>query len=197
MTADPDGGGEHPRSPGPAARWAARVGHEGPLAVACVSLALLTFPVAFNLGAYGEVLYPDVFRILVASFVVLCVTFFTPAYGGRRLWVTRIVLASPGAWLAASLLILGSTAEATERPAFLAWLLATIAISVPVTLKMLFDLFDPELHAEQGWRLTGIVAGVVVVVAVAGFVIGTHNDRVMTCDDFVIAGSAEPENCDP
>jgi len=39
----------------------------GALAVTCITLGLITWPLAFNLGAYGEVLYEDIFRVVVAS----------------------------------------------------------------------------------------------------------------------------------
>jgi hypothetical protein len=82
----------------------------GAAAIGCVTLALLAFPIAFNLGAYDVVLYPDVFRIIVASFALLCVSFFSPTYTGRRLWFTRVVLAAPALWVAGAVVVLGSAA---------------------------------------------------------------------------------------
>lgn len=121
----------------------------GAAAIACVTLGLLTFPIAFNLGAYDQVLYPDVFRIIVASFVLLCVSFVAPTYPGRRLWFTRVVLVSPALWVAVSVIVLGSTAEATSRPFFIAWLTAIVLVSVPVTLMMLLDMFNPDILLAQ------------------------------------------------
>ena len=168
---------------------------QGPITIAAVTIALLVFPIAFNLGAYKQVLYPDVFRMAVASFVLCGAMFVVPPYDGIQLWFTRIVLASPTAWLVSAVVVAGSTAEATERPFFLAWLVAVIVVSVPVTLKMLIDMFSPELSSMHSLRLTLGVVVVVVVVAASGFLIGAHNDRVMTCDDFRIAGASVPENC--
>lgn len=168
---------------------------QGPITIAAVTMALLVFPIAFNLGAYRQVLYPDVFRIAVASFVLCGAMFVVPPYDGVQLWFTRIVLAAPTAWVVAAVLVVGSTAEATERPFFVAWLVAIMVVSVPVTLKMLIDMFSPELSSTHSLRLTLGVVVVVVVVAASGFLIGRHNDRVMTCDDFRIAGSSVPENC--
>jgi len=170
---------------------------QGPVTIAAVTIALLVFPIAFNLGAYRQVLYPDVFRIVVASFVLCGAMFVVPPYDGKQLWFTRIVLASPTAWLVIAVVVAGSTAEATERPIFVGWLLAVIVVSVPITLKMLIDMFSPELSSAHSLRLTVGVVIVVVVVATSGFLIGAHNDRVMTCEDFVIAGSSAPENCSP
>jgi hypothetical protein len=167
----------------------------GTAAIASVTLGLLTFPIAFNLGAYDQVLYPDVFRVLVASFVLLCLSFFAPTYTGRRLWFTRVVLASPALWVAVSAIALGSTAEATSRPFFIAWFAAIVLVSVPVTLMMLLDMFNPDITTTRNRQISLWVTGVVIVVAIAGYVVGANNDRLMTCADFAIAGSAEPDGC--
>ena len=52
----------------------------GQLAIASMTLGLLTWPIAFNLGANGEVLYDDVLRVLVASSILLVITLVNPAY---------------------------------------------------------------------------------------------------------------------
>jgi hypothetical protein len=167
----------------------------GAAAIACVTLGLLTFPIAFNLGAYDQVLYPDVFRIIVASFVLLCVSFIAPTYFGRRLGFTRVMLASPALWVAVSVIVLGSTAEATRRPFFIAWLTAIMLVSVPVTLMMLLDLFNPNITTSRNRQISLWVTSVVIMVAVAGYLAGANNERLMTCADFAIAGSAEPDGC--
>ena len=38
----------------------------GPLAITVLVVGLIAWPLAFNLGAYGTVLYDDVFTLVVA-----------------------------------------------------------------------------------------------------------------------------------
>jgi hypothetical protein len=73
-----------------------RVG--GPVAVAAVTLGLITWPVAFNLGAYGEVLYDDVFRVLVASSILAVITLAKPAYPAPWNRLVVAALATPLIW---------------------------------------------------------------------------------------------------
>ena len=40
-----------------------------------------------------------------------------------------------------------------------------------------------------------IVVVLAVVVSGISFVVGRENDRFLTCADFSVAGSAEPDNC--
>lgn len=181
---------EHPDLPA-----TLRPGSAGPAAVASVTLALLMFPIAFNLGAYGEVLYPDVFRVLVASFALLLISLRFPTYTPTRMWVTRLVLASPTAWFVVASIVWGSTADAQENPLMAAWLAVTLVISIPVTLRLLIDMFTPQVTAGRDRRLGLWMGGVVVAVVALGFLAGTFNERLMTCDDFAVAGSAEPAGC--
>lgn len=175
------------------ARAGRRVG--GPLAVAGVTLGLLTWPIAFNLGAYRAVLYDDVFRVVVASSILFVITLVNPAYPAPWKWVVPVALASPLAWLIAASIVVGSTAEAMERPVFVVTLGLIGLISVPITLRLLVDLFTPDLTSAGSRRLTLSIVALVAVVALIGFAFGRNNHRYMTCSDFAIAGAAEPENC--
>ena len=165
----------------------------GPLAVAALTVGLLTWPIAFNMGAYRAIFYDDIFRLLVASSILLVVVLVNPAYPSPWNWVVAIALAAPLGWFVAAVLLAGSTGEAVDRPAFVVALSVVLLFSVPVTLRLLVHLFTPEL--TEGRRMTLGVVAVVATVAIIGFVFGRHNHRFMTCEDFTIAGSAEPENC--
>lgn len=169
----------------------------GPLAVAGVTLGLLTWPIAFNLGAYRQVLYDDIFRVLVAATILFVVTLINPAYPRPWRWLVSIALAAPLAWFLAASIIVGSTSEAMDRPVFLVAFGLILLVSLPITLRLLVDLFTPELTTERSRRLTLSIVGLVVVVGILGFTFGRNNHRYLTCGDFSIAGAAEPDNCEP
>ena len=67
----------------------------GPLALTAVTLGQITWPIAFNLGAYGEVFYSDVFSVVVASTILFVLTFFTPFASTGRQWLVRAALIAP------------------------------------------------------------------------------------------------------
>jgi hypothetical protein len=128
----------------------------GQLAIASMTLGLLTWPIAFNLGAYGEVLYDDVFRVLVASSILLVITLVNPAYPQPLNWLVSIALAAPLIWFVAASAIAGSTSEAMEEPVFVVALAAIALVSVPITLRLMIHLFTPELTQTGSCRPHGL-----------------------------------------
>lgn len=167
----------------------------GPFALTSVTLGLLTWPIAFNLGAYGEIFYDDIFRVVVAASILFVVTMANPIYPSPWIWLVRVALAAPMLWLLASAWVVGSTTKALDRPVFIAWIVLILVVSVPLTLRMLIDMFMPELTDAGSRRILWSIVALIATVAAIGFVVGRENDRFMTCADFSIAGSAEPENC--
>lgn len=174
-------------------RDARRVG--GPLAVASITLGLLTWPIAFNLGAYGEVFYDDIHSIVVASTVLLVITIVNPVYPRPWRWLVWAALAAPLLWFLTAAFVVGSTSDALERPGFVAWLVLIAVISVPLTLRLLVDLFTPELARTRNRRRTRAVVALVAAVGIIGFVVGWQHPRFMTCADFAVAGASEPKGC--
>ncbi|MDH3752722.1 MAG: hypothetical protein OEU32_02520 [Acidimicrobiia bacterium] len=170
-------------------------GRYGPVAVATITMALVTWPIAFNLGAYGAVFYDDVFRFVVAATVAFAVAVAASPYAGRARWLALAALVAPAVWLVLSVLLFDSTAAAASDPVFGVVGLVVAVVSIPTVLKLLMDLFVPELTSLDDTRLMLAAAAMIALVAASGFAVGTNNDAFLTCDDFVIAGSTEPTNC--
>ena len=174
-----------------------RVPRFGPFAVAAVTMALVTWPIAFNLGAYDAVFYQDIFQFVVAATAGLAVTLITSPYRGRTLWLVRLALAAPAAWLALSVIYFDSTMDAAADPVFGVLGLVAAVVSIPTVLTLLMDLFVPELTSLRESRLIVAAVAVIVLIAVAGYAVGANNDAFLTCEDFTLAGSDRPANCAP
>jgi hypothetical protein len=167
----------------------------GPAAVAIVTIALTAWPIAFNFGAYGVVFYQDVFQIVVVSTVAFAIVLVRSPYDGLALWFIRIALAAPAVWLAGSVLLFDSLGQAVDNVVYGLVGLVIAVVSIPTVLRVLVELFTPEVQMLQNRRVLAYGVGILTLVAVAGFVIGSNNDAFLTCDDFKIAGSDQPTNC--
>lgn len=167
----------------------------GPAAVALVTIALTTWPIAFNLGAYGAVFYQDVFQVVVVSTVGFVLTVMKSPYRGRTLWFTRIALASPFVWMALAVILYDSLGTAVSNPGYGLLGLVVAVVSIPVVLRLLIDMFASDLTTVREPRLLATGVAVIMLIAVIGFAVGRNNDAFLTCEDFKIAGSDQPANC--
>lgn len=174
-----------------------RTTNHGPTAVATVTVALIAWKIAFNLGAYGEVFYEDVFGFVVASTVGLVIATVVSPRDQRARWFTMGALVSPVLWFALAAILFDSTAAAASDPVFGVLALGIVVVAVPTGLKLLLDLFTPDLTSLHHTRALGFATLTIVVVAAAGFAVGANNDAFLTCDDFKVAGSDTPSNCAP
>ena len=173
------------------------VGRYGPFAIAVVTISLVVFPIAFDLGAYRQVFYEDVFRFVVAATAGLSVSLLATPYRGWRCWSTNAALAAPALWLVAATAFTDSVADAATNPVLGSAALVVGIVSIPTVLRMLIDMFVPGFRSYTDKRL--LVGGLAAMVAIAvpEYLIGANNDRFLTCDDFKVAGSNEPDNCAP
>lgn len=180
------------RPPG-ATAGSRRIG--GTLVIATIVLGLVAWRLAFNAGAYDVVFYEDVYSVVVASSILAVATATNRPFSGRWNVLACSALAGPLVWLGAAVAVEGSTGMALERPVFAVALAIVIVVSIPLTLRLLVELFHPELTTTATRGLTLVALAVLAAVALAGFLVGRGNDRFMTCSDFEIAGSARPDNC--
>jgi len=160
-----------------------------------VTIALTAWPIAFNLGAYDAVFYQDVFQIVVVSTVAFAIVLVRSPYDGLALWFTRIALAAPGVWLTGAVVLFDSLGAAVNNVVYGLVGLVIAVVSIPTVLRVLVELFTPEVELIQNRRVLAFTIGIVALVAIAGFAIGRNNDAFLTCDDFKIAGSDQPTNC--
>ncbi len=92
----------------------------GPAAVALLTIALTTWPIAFNFGAYDAVFYQDVFQVVIVSTVGFALAIIQPPYRGPTLWLTRVALAAPLCWMGLAAVLFDSLGAATsDNDAFL------------------------------------------------------------------------------
>lgn len=167
----------------------------GPAALAVVTIALTTWPIAFNLGAYDAVFYQDVFQILVVATVSLTIVLVKPPYEGATLGFVRVALAAPALWFVGAILLFDSLGAAENNSVYALVGLFIAIVSIPTVLRVLIQMFTPELTLLGNPRMLSFAVGIVVLVAMLGFAVGRNNNYFLTCDDFKIAGSDQPPNC--
>lgn len=169
-----------------------------------VALSILTWDIAFTLGAWGTIFYHKVFTMWAASLALLLTALFTPDEEREFHWFDVFVFALPSVWIGFYatededwLTTAPSTLpEVLFDGVFLLFGISIFVIGVPYLLKTLLDMLYPDatqLSRQQRQKVFGLVA---IVAAIALFV-GFRNDLFLTCDAFEVAGDSLPHNCHP
>ncbi|MGA9278954.1 hypothetical protein [Ilumatobacter sp.] len=157
--------------------------------VAAIPGALIAWGVGFELGAFDVVSYQRTFSIFVVCTVVFVATFVLPD-GLASSWWSRLILALPFLYIVSDALLLTDSATVSNV------LTAALILTLPYAVWVIARLLGRDLFALSR-REQAVTFAVVVLVGLAGFYVGTANERFLTCRDFERAGDFVPQGCAP
>jgi hypothetical protein len=155
--------------------------------------SLYAWDAAFNFGTHHAVFYQRIQELLVLSSVVLVGTVVVRGQTRVHRWVLV-------AFLPPVLLFLFRLATPSKHvsPAVRIaddGLIIVNIVAFPLILLVAARLLAPEYFSLPTPRLKIATVVIVIGVALAGYLAGKYNYRVMTCHDFVITGADPPTNC--
>jgi len=144
------------------------------------------------MGVYGVVFFEQ----HLALWAVATTAFFSLGYArGVRIWLRRGVLALllPSVWMTLAWLL--PVGGSTGIYQVLFWLGVVITVlGMPALAAFMVRLLIPTAERLQGserWAAIGVVA----LVMLASYVVGTQHPRLLTCDDFTVSGNFAPPGC--
>ena len=164
------------------------------LAAAAVAGAVLGWWPAFTLGVYGVIFFEQhlaLWAMATSAFLALGLS------RGFHVWRQPRVLALmlPSLWIVlAWILPVGGTSGIYQ---VLFWLGVVITVfGMPALAAFMVRLLIPTAERLQGREKVAAI-GVVALIMVTSFLLGTQHPRILTCEDFSISGNFAPENCSP
>ena len=163
----------------------------------CVALAYGAWDIGFELGAHGRIFFEKLFMVWSISTALLIALLVIPRDRKRMPPTTIAVTAFPSIWL-----LLAFLARATPDTPGLDVLLVATGLVVylacfPLVIYMGVSIAHPDLLASTDRRPKFALLIIVVTLLAAGYLMGTHHQRLISCEDFEIAGQHVPENCRP
>ena len=169
--------------------------------LSAIVLSTGVFGIAFWYGVFGTVFFEHLFYVWVASTVALVASLFVPpidALPKFMSWRGRFVLILPSVLMVMTALQ-GTDLATSEQGGWLVWGLnmAIIAVTLPYLLYVLILVAVPDIDRLTHPRLRIGVFAITGLIALAGYEIGAHHPRFLTCYDFKVSGSNVPENCRP
>lgn len=164
--------------------------------VAAIVLAVTIWPIGFNLGAYGTIFFDLLLEIWAISLAALLAGLFVDRRADTDLLgkTDVAILILPSLWLLTNQFDLASSSKIAT------WLnyvltFTTGFVAVPHILHLVLPISMPEVLEVRGTRRTLNLVLLTALIALAAFIVGYYNDAFMTCQDFAVAGNAEPTNC--
>ncbi len=166
-----------------------------------IVLSSAVFNIAFWYGVSGTVFFEHLLHVWIVATVALAATAVLPHVSSLPAfiaWRGRFVLALPSLWLVLEVVI-GPSATLSLWQYWLIWLLAAamLVVTLPYVAYVLIVITVPEIERLQGAKLRGAVLGFAITAACVGVVMGYHHPRILTCEDFKVAGNFVPGNCSP
>jgi len=164
------------------------------LAGAAIAGATLGWWPAFTLGVYGVIFFEQHLALWAAATSAFLALGFSR---GIRVWrrPAMMALLLPSLWMVlAWILPVGGTTGIYQ---VLFWFGAIITVfGLPALAAFMVRVLIPTAERLRGREKLAAV-GVVALVMVTSFLIGTQHPRMLTCEDFSISGNFAPENCSP
>ncbi|GAB91819.1 hypothetical protein GORHZ_150_00160 [Gordonia rhizosphera NBRC 16068] len=152
----------------------------------------VAFAIGFNLGAFGEVFFDQVFTVWVVATIVFVGSLIADL--PPRTWLRRLVLLVPSLWLLVSWLHNTYDLKYVDVRVVTAVSLIVTGVAIPYLGWVLFTVINPDFP-NLSRRHRGAVLIAIAVSLVIGVFFGANNDAVLTCHDFKVSGNDLPDNC--
>ena len=168
--------------------------------ISAIALSVTVAKATFWFGVFGRMFFTHILYIWIAATAALLASFFIPRLETPLLklpWQGRFLLALPTAWLVFAALVDVESYRPDSPVTWALWLvtLASALLTFPYLLYVIILAMVPNIERLTNPKLLAALFGILIVMAGAGYVLGTHHDLFLTCDNFKTGGHDIPENC--
>jgi hypothetical protein len=155
--------------------------------------SLYIWDTTFNLGAYHTVFFQQTQGLLVTAVVILLGILVVRRQIQVHAWLLAL-------FVPPVLLVIFRFATPVKHPGgglrlVDACFTAATFVVVPIIGWVTARLLAPEFFALPGRRLKTAVVAIAATMGVLGYLAGAYNNRILTCEDFVVSGVDTPANC--
>jgi hypothetical protein len=140
------------------------------LAATTVAASLLAWWPAFTLGVYKTIFFEQLFALWAAATSAFLVAVLML---GRRAW------AQPAIYV-------------------LFWVGVVVTlIGLPAMVSLVVLVVIPGAESVRRPGPVAVAIGVIAIVGVLSYIVGTQHPRLLTCEEFTISGNDQPVGCTP
>jgi len=168
--------------------------------ISAIALSTTVSYVAFWYGVFGTIFFEYLFYVWIAATAALLASLFIPPMETPPVklpWRGRFILALPTVWLVLSTFIDIETYRPDSLGSWALWVLtlASAFLTLPYLLYVIIVAVVPDIDRLTHTKLRVALLGILLVTAIAGFVLGKNHSLFLTCEDFKVGGHDIPQNC--
>jgi hypothetical protein len=152
------------------------------------------FTVMFQIGAWGVVFFDKLQVIWVLATATLLSSLVLRDRWSPSVW-GRGVLLVPSLWLATG--YIDSAWSAVDLGPLTTATSVITLLSIPYLALALLRALSPAFLDLPARRLQAGAILIALAVGLCGLLMGSTNDRYLTCGDFVVSGNDQPADCRP
>lgn len=169
-------------------------------AISAIVLSASISSAAFWYGVFGAIFFTHLLYVWAAATAALLASFFVPRMDTpavRLPWRGRFLLALPTVWLVLSAFIDIEAYRPESLSSWVLWVLALASafLTLPYLLYVVIAAVVPDIDRLTHRTLRVALLGILVFMAVVGFVIGKNHRLFLTCENFKVGGHDIPQNC--
>jgi len=153
--------------------------------ISAIALSATVANAAFWYGVFGKIFFTHLLYVWIAATAALLASLFIPQMETPLLklpWRGRFILALPTVWLVLAAFIDVEAYRPNSLGTLALWLvtLASAFLTLPYLLYVVIVAVVPDIDRLTHTKLRVALLGIVLVMGVAGFVIGTNHPRFLT-----------------
>jgi hypothetical protein len=168
--------------------------------ISAIALSATVSNAAFWYGVVGEIFFTHLLYVWVAATAALLASLFIPQMETPLLklpWRGRFILALPTVWLVLAAFIDVEAYRPNSPGTWVLWVvtLASTFLTLPYLLYVIIVAVVPDIDRLTHTKLRVALLGILLVMGMAGFVIGKNHPLFLTCENFKVGGHDIPAKC--
>ena len=158
-----------------------------------VAVSLTVWDLSFNLGAFGEVFFGQIFTAWVTSSATFLGCLLLPKNQSPVDRKGLIIMAVPTFTLILTFLI-NVYANPLLRLLRIAIAMFSYVVSLPYSIYIVFSLSHEDI-VKLSRQMTIKLVTIAALMGIIGYSLGRHNYLLLSCYDFKVSGNDLPTNC--
>jgi hypothetical protein len=117
---------------------------------------------------------------------------------GRRAWAQPAIysLLLPSVWILVTWLTPADVSGFGDDVLFWVGVVVTL-IGLPAMVSLVVLVVIPGAESVRRPGPVAVAIGVIAIVGVLSYIVGTQHPRLLTCEEFTISGNDQPVGCTP